>query len=161
MRASLFGLRPRVSDSVVSLAVLRRTWRGQGGDFELGQRPLLLCNVNPSSTFFRQFPQVGRKKGLRAAHHAKQRRLRRDLGLCLAIRIPGQPHSPTSACSGKVEVLLVRKVESFLYGEPGWLLGYAVPIPNSKAKNISGSFFGIIFPSGLHPNLPGVSGHPR
>jgi hypothetical protein len=42
---------------------------------------------------------------------------------------PRQCHRPLPPRRGKVEVLLVRKVESFLNGEPGWLLrlrgGYA------------------------------------
>jgi hypothetical protein len=101
---------------------------GQGGDFELGERPFLPGNVNPSSTFSANFHWLVEKK-------AFVRLITQSSDVCGGIRpLPGnldscQRHSPPSACRSEVEVLLVRKVESFLDREPGWLLplhrGYA------------------------------------
>jgi hypothetical protein len=53
--------------------------------------------------------------------------------------LPGNPdscqsHSPPSARRSEVEVLLVRKVESFLDREPGWLLGIRHSNPQKQGE---------------------------
>ena len=45
-----FGLRARVGRGVVSFAGASSHLAGQGGDFDLGQRPFLPSNVDPAST---------------------------------------------------------------------------------------------------------------
>jgi hypothetical protein len=57
-----------------------------------------------------------------------------------------QRHSPPSACRSEVEVLLVRKVESFLDREPEWLLGIRRSNPQKQGEEHFWKFFRIHFP---------------
>jgi hypothetical protein len=100
----------------------------------------LFGDVNPSSTFSANFHWLVEKKAFVWL-------IAQSSDACGGIGpLPGNPdscqrHSPPSACRSEVEVLLVRKVESCLDWEPGWLLGIRRSNPQKQGEEHSWKFF--------------------